>query len=362
LIIRDVVQRIKPYEWEASNTAIAEKFNINIKDILRFDTNVMPYPPTELLSKLGSILDRLEVNGYPDTSYRELRQRLAKYLGRKPEQITVTTGCDEALDILAKTFIDPRTETIDLAPSYAMYRFVVEALGGFITTINRKDDFSIDEKSLLKAVNPKTRIIFICNPNNPTANVVNRESLLGIVENVDCPVVIDESYVEFCDETAVNLVEENKNLIVLRTFSKAFSLAGARVGYIIAHEQTVKVLNVMRPPNSLSVISLTLANLAMDNVQYMKKNVKKIILERERLRKKLNEINSIYVYPSHTNFILIKFRDKPASEVYMKLLEKGIVPKSLSDMPMVKDCLRFSVRTPDEDSRLIEALTSILSG
>lgn len=355
-----MVKRIKPYEWEPSNREIAERFNLNPAEVLRFDTNIMPYPPTDLLSKLGSTLTELGVNEYPDTSYIALKQRLAGYLERNTEQIMVTTGCDEAIDILAKTFIDSGTKTIDLAPTYAMYRFAVEALGGSIITVNRRKDFSIDEKALFRAADRKTRMIFICSPNNPTANATRRETIVKIVETINRPVIVDESYAEFCDETAVDLVEQYKNLIILRTLSKAFSLAGARVGYAVAHEQTINILNIMRPPNSLSVISLALANLALDNRQYMEKNVKKIIQERERLIKALNEIDPIHVYPSDTNFILVKFKDVSASEIYTKLLKRGIVSKSLADMPMVKECLRFSVRTSDENARLIETVTSFL--
>ncbi|MFH1328767.1 MAG: histidinol-phosphate transaminase [Candidatus Bathyarchaeota archaeon] len=357
--VRKTLKKFRPYEWEPSSEQLASKMGIKPGSILRFDTNTSPFPPKKILSELASSLIEVGVNEYPETSYFKLRSSLSKYTGAKPSQIIVTTGADEALDIIAKTFIDSGTGSLVSAPTYTMFRVVVEVMGGKSMSVLRKDDLTDDVDSILKAVNDKTRVIFLCSPNNPTGNLTQRNAILRILQETKCTIVVDEAYVEFCGETAMDLINKYQNLIVLRTFSKAFGLAGARVGYILAAEKTVELLNIMRPPNSLSVISLALAISALRNINHMKKNVGLIVNERERLSQIIKELSGIHMYPSSANFYLLKFLKLKSSYVYSKLLKQGIVSRDVGDQPKLENCLRFTVRTSKENDKLLEVLSKL---
>ncbi|RJX15904.1 histidinol-phosphate transaminase [Candidatus Bathyarchaeota archaeon] len=360
--IRTLIKNFQPYEWEFSIIELAKKYGFPPDKILRFDTNTMPYPPIKLLEELKQALPNLQINEYPETTYKELREALANYLGRNIDEITVTAGCDEALDIIAKVFVDSETNVLVSTPTYAMYRVTVEAMGGKIVQILRKPDFSDNTEKLVEAVNENTRLIFLCSPNNPTGNLTSEETVVKLLEETDCAVVVDESYAEFCSQTFINLIDKYENLIILRTFSKAFSMAGARVGYIVSNKKTINLLNLMRPPNSLTVISLFLAKKALENLDWMRENIKKIVEEREKLIKILNKIDGVKVYPSYTNFILTKFLRKNVNEIHQKLLENGIITRNVSSQPLLENCLRITVRKPEENNVLVDTLKKILEG
>jgi len=356
---RETVKRLEPYEWEPTNEAISAKVGVSPEKILRFDTNTSPFNPSGLLSELSEVLPSLAVNEYPDTSYLTLREALSKYTGVSTDQILVTNGADEALDIIVKTFLDPGDTALVSAPTYAMYRVVVEIMGGSVTSILRRKDFSDDVDALIKAAGERS-IVFLCSPNNPTGNSIERTELLRILRETSSLVVVDEAYSEFSGKTLVDLVDKYKNLIVVRTFSKAFSLAGIRVGYIIAASETIGLLNRVRPPNSLGIISTTLAQIALRSLEYMDRNRRIIVEERERLRRALKEYSNIEVYPSEANFLLIRFKDLPSSEVYQKLLRSGIVTRDVSALPLLENCLRVTLRIPEDNNKLLAVLSEIV--
>ncbi len=356
--IREAVKYFKPYEWEPTNEAISAEVGIRPEKILRFDTNTSPFTPSRLLTELSKTLPNLKVNDYPDTAYTSLREALSKYTGVSVEQITVTNGADEALDIIAKTFVDPGTTVLVSAPTYSMYRITVEIMGGRIMPVLRRSDFSDDVDSIIRAAEG-AKAVFLCSPNNPTGNTTERAAVLRLLGEVGIPIIVDESYFEFGGQTVADLVGKYENLMVVRTFSKAFSLASVRVGYIIAGGETVSLLNRVRPPNSLGIISTTLAQIALREVEYMARDRDLIVGERERLRGAFKDSEKIYAYPSEANFTLIRFKDLSGSEAYRRLLQLGIVTRDVSDLPMLENCLRLTVRTPEENNKLLEALAKI---
>lgn len=358
--IREIIKSYKPYELEPTNEEIALKTGLKPEQIIRFDTNTSPFSPKYLLKQLASKLESLKVNEYPGASYIEIRKDLACYLDKDVEEIMVTNGADEALDIIAKIFVDLGTEAIVSSPTYSMYRIAIAALGGSIVNIQRKSDFSDDVESILKSINDKTRLIFLCSPNNPTGNISHRKDILSLIENVECPIIIDESYVEFSSQSLIDLTSRYENLIIIRTFSKAFALAGVRVGYIVANKKTVQLFNIMRPPYNVSVISLALAKAALDNLSYFRKMVNVIVKERKRFSILLEKINGLQVYPSHANFIMVRIKEKRASDISQKLLENGFVVRDLNGTPTLENCLRFTVRKPYENNALLKVLKNAL--
>jgi len=359
LIVRKSVFALEPYEWEPSNQQIAARAGIDPRHVIRFDTNSSPYAPTTLLREILANLDDLHVNEYPDTSYFAIRKLLSQYCNVDPEQLTITNGADEGLDIAAKTFIDEGSNAVISVPTYSMYRIVAQVMGGHVREVLRKEDFSDDTEAILKAIDERTGIVFLCSPNNPTGNVASHETLEMILDRTDATVVVDEAYYEFCGESFADYTKKHENLVIVRTFSKAFGMAGARVGYLIAHKNSTELMSRVRPPNSLSVISLKLAEMSLENIGLMKEHVTKITAERERVAHALAKISGLSVLPTKTNFLLVRFRERTASEVYEELLRSGIVSRDVSKLPLLANILRFTIRTREHNDLLIDKIRSL---
>ncbi|RLI28355.1 MAG: histidinol-phosphate transaminase, partial [Candidatus Hecatellales archaeon] len=267
-------------------------------------------------------------------------------------------GADEALDILAKTFVDPGTCALVASPTYSMYRISVELLDGRIIEVARRPDFSDNVEALIEQCKrPEARMVFLCSPNNPTGNLSKREDVVRLLETVECAVVVDEAYAEFAGESLVDLTGKYENLIIVRTFSKAFGMAGVRIGYMVAHPETIRLLSKARPPNSVSTISLTLAKLALENRDEILPKIEEIKRERERLAGRLAELPNVEVYPSQANFILARFEQ--ADKVYSELLKRGMVLRRVSG-PLLENCLRITVLDRKANDRLITSLKEVL--
>jgi histidinol-phosphate aminotransferase len=356
MFTREMLKTFKAYEWEASNEEIARSVGLNYRLIRRFDTNTSPYKPTHWLMKLAEELPMLDINQYPDTSYSKLRMKLSGYVGVNSGKIVVTNGADEALDIISKAFIDPGTTVLISTPTYPFYRITAELMSANVVPVLRKEDFSDDIDSIINKINDKTRLIFLCSPNNPTGNTIERKEILRLLNATQTTIVIDEAYQEYGGESFVDLIDDFKNLLVIRTLSKAFGLAGIRVGYIVGCQRTVDSLNKVRPPNSLSVVSLRLAEIALDDIGWVREKIKLIIHERDRCIKKISGIEGVKVYPSAANFFLIELLNTSRDEVQKALVQKGLVTRVLQGHPVLDKCLRFAVSLPENNDNFIEAL------
>ena len=354
--LRSVLSNFTPYSWEASTDEIAARYGLRPDQVIRMDLNTSPYNPMPWLNRLAKKLSKIGVNQYPDTSYRRLREGLARYTGLEPDQILVGNGADECLMISAQAFMEYGCQAIISYPTYSYFRVCVEIMGGRVLEIPRKEDFRDDFDSIAANIGKDTRMVFLCSPNNPTGNLVNHSDVEKLAKETEAVIVVDEAYYEFCGRTVTHLVKNYPNIVVVRTFSKAFSLAGARVGYALASEETVKQLNTVRPPNSLSVISLELAQTALKNVSLVKRWVRSIVSERKRLVKILAGKFGLKVYGSEGNFLLVRFARPRA--VHKALMERGIVLRDLSDV--VDNCLRITVLTKRENNLFLSALEEVL--
>ncbi len=360
MLVRKEMEEIEPYSWEKSSREIAEEFGIHIENVLRFDLNTSPSISRELLQKAVEILPQLRIHEYPDTSYLELRRLLADYCSIDIGQITVTNGADEALDIVSKVFLDSRSNVVVSDPTYSMFRIVSRIMGANVKGVLRNRDLTDNVDRIKSSIDEETRVVFLCSPNNPTGTCISRKDLTDLLESLDCAVVVDEAYYEFAGKSFVDLTRRYDNLILLRTFSKAFSLAGARVGYVCASKETIGLLNKVRPPNSVTVFSLELAKLALQNRRLMKANVSSLLTARESMRKSLQEIG-LRVYPSEANFLLVDFGKRSPESIQRELMKRGMVVRDVSSMPLLQSCLRITVLKEEQNRRLIEALAAVLS-
>lgn len=362
--IRKLFDSFEAYGWETPSHEIAQMVGLNPEQIIRLDTNTSPFAPVPELRALSKSAEALEVNQYPDTTYLGIRNGLSSYCGVGVDRFVVTNGADEGLDIIAKTVLDNGDEVVIPVPTYSMFRIVAEVMGAKVRYVRRDpDDFSIGSDELLSAVTRKTKLVFLCNPNSPTGNPMPIAEVGKIAKETEAAVAVDEAYFEFWGKTSVGLTEKHDNLVVCRTFSKAFSMAGVRVGYLVAQQKTADQLNLVRPPNSLSVVSIALAEAAVANLGEMRRNLRKLEDERAKVLDSLREFDSIQPFPSVTNFLLFRVSGGPAKarRLHEALMKKGFVVRSYSDASGIGDCLRLTISTGEVNRRLLAALREVAS-
>lgn len=352
--VRPAAARLEPYTWEISSEEVAARYGMPADSVLRYDTNTSPFPPINLSSTLAALAERMPLNEYPDTSYRELVETISAYTGFPAEQIVVGCGADEVLDLIAKVFVEAGTRAVIGRPSYAMYPVLTATNGGLVTVVADGQGFARDLPALI-AVARDAGIVWLCNPNNPTGNLMPLADLERLVGEIACPVVVDEAYFEFSGVTAAGLIERYPQVIAVRTLSKAFSLAGLRVGYALAAVDMAEQINRVRPPNSVGTLSVALAAAALRDLDTMRERVRLTLAERERFSERLRSLGA-EVFPTATNFLLI--RVAAAAQLVESLLRAGIVVRDLSARPGLEGCLRVTVRLPEENDRFLEAIAA----
>jgi len=274
----------------------------------------------------------------------------------------ITNGADEALDHVTKCFIDEHATSILPQPTYAMFKVLTEICGGKTFAIPRKGDFSIDVDLIKRNISPETKLLFVCSPNNPTGNTTPRKDIEELLKE-EIVVMVDEAYGEFAkesgEESALDLLNAYDNLIVVKSFSKAFGMAGVRVGYIITNTEIMNLLNKIRFPNSVGTIPVEIANLALENVDWMSSVIKELVSARKRLAKELSVFPEFRIFPSSTNFLLIEVSDWNSENIMLELMKRGIVIRSYQT-PYMKNHLRITIRSPDQNDKLLKTLKEIM--
>jgi histidinol-phosphate aminotransferase len=352
--VRPAVAALEPYTWEISSREVSERYGVPIERVVRFDTNTSPFPPTSLSPRLAELAEQIPLNEYPDTSYGELVEAISAYTGFPAERVVVGCGADEVLDLVAKVFVEAGSRAVVTRPSYGMYTVLTETYGGRVVAVPDRPGFARDLDGLARAARDAA-VVWLCNPNNPTANLIPAAELERLAAAVAGPLVIDEAYFEFCGVTAADLIARHPHLIVVRTLSKAFSLAGLRVGYALAAPEMAATVNRVRPPNSVGMLSVALGAAALRDLATMRQRVELILREKARFVERLRP-HVAEVYPSATNFLLIRV-DDPRRAVEA-LLRKGLVVRDVSGKPGLQNCLRPTVRLPEENDRFVAALAS----
>lgn len=295
-------------------------------------------------------------NRYPDPLQFKVKKRLSEIKGVSPQNIFLGNGSDEAIDILFRAFCNPGTDNvITVPPTYGMYEVSANINDVDIRKIKLTAEYQLNMEAIAGAIDEHTKIIFICSPNNPTGNSINRDDIETILANFNGLVVIDEAYINYSrQKTFIQELTEYSNLVVLQTLSKAWGLAGLRVGMAFASEEIIEVFNKVKPPYNINAASQELALEALQNVEQVNSWIKETIAEREKLKSELSTLPSILtIYPSDANFILVK-TDNP-KEIYQFMVNKGIIVRDRSKVELCEGCLRITIGTPKENKLLIEA-------
>ncbi|CAN5220393.1 histidinol-phosphate transaminase [soil metagenome] len=297
------------------------------------------------------------MNRYPDPLQTALKAGLAKILNVSPEQIFIGNGSDEAIDLLLRVFCIPgKDEIIICPPTYGMYRVSADINDVFVKEVPLTLEFQLDVPAILQSVTELTKIIFICSPNNPTGNLMNRDSIVEIAKNFDGLVVVDEAYIHFAEaDSIVSEIDSLPNVVVLQTFSKAWGMAGIRVGIAIAGKEIVGSMNKVKPPYNVSGIAQQVVLDALDRRDQFAIWTASAIKERERMEEKLIGLDLVInVFPSDANFLLVRVTD--AAAIYRYLIDQKIVVRDRSNVELCEGCLRITIGTPKENDRLIAAL------
>lgn len=310
------------------------------------DANENPYPSS--------------YNRYPDPLQKKLKERLGVLKGVPSSQIFLGNGSDEAIDLLIRACCEPYRDSILITtPTYGMYKVCADVNAVNIQQIPLLPDFALNAEALIGSVTSSTKIIFLCSPNNPSGNLLEREKIELIIQNFKGLVVIDEAYIDFTDDPGF-LPELSKypNLVILQTLSKAWGLAGLRLGMCFAAKEVIRVLNKIKYPYNINVLTQEIVYDKLLTEEQTKSRVETIVQEREKLKQTLVTLKPVIkVYPSDANFLLVKFEN--AKTVYQTLLQKGIVVRDRSSVQGCEDCLRITVGTPTENELLVNALKTL---
>jgi histidinol-phosphate aminotransferase len=336
-LVRKNILTMKPY------SSARDEFKGEAEVFL--DANENPYPSP--------------FNRYPDPLQWKVKDKLASLKNVDPKNIFLGNGSDEAIDLLIRAFCEPGKDSILITePTYGMYSVCAEVNAVNVQQVTLTPDFDLDLEAFPKAFDSTTKILFLCSPNNPTGNLLSRDRIQQVLRKFYGIVVIDEAYIDFADSKSfIEELAQYPHLVVLQTFSKAWGLAGLRLGMAFASDYIISILNKIKYPYNVNIQTQELALDALANAYKKDIWVDEILRERDRLVKSLRALKHVdKVYPTDSNFILIRIRD--ASSVYQYLMDKKIVVRDRSKVTLCYSCLRITVGTPEENERLINALQS----
>jgi histidinol-phosphate aminotransferase len=322
---------------------------------VRMDTSTNVLGPNNVLKEVLTRCMDMDLNQYPAPYSDALRQVLADTYGLKADNFVVGNGSDEALDIVFKSFLEPGETVVAPYPSYVLHGFFVKINGGRFMTVDLKPGFQLDPDALLQA---KGKIIILCTPNNPTANSFAHRDVERVVREHDGPVIVDEAYGEFSKESFMPLVNDYENLIVTRTFSKAYGLAGLRVGYMASNLKMADVMQRVKIPYSLDRVSEMAAMAALRNPDYVNRTVELVRTERERLAHGLEALG-FKTYPSESNFILFKSM-RPSNELVSRLSAKGVLIRDFGKLRLLEDCVRTTIGTRELNDLVLQKLKEVV--
>ena len=320
----------------------------------------------EFIGKANVYLDANEnpfgngLNRYPDPYQQVLKSKISKIKNIKKESIILGNGSDEVIDLLFRAFCEPnKDEVIILPPTYGMYQVCADINNVKTKKVSLTPDFEIDETSLLETINKNTKIIWFCSPNNPTGNTMDPVVIKNVLNSFKGIVVIDEAYIDFSDSQSwIDFIELHPNLFILQTLSKAWGLAGIRLGMGFASKEIISILNKIKPPYNVNSLTQEKAIEAIGYLDEKNETIDAILAEKAKLSEKLNQIDEVQkIYQSDANFILVKINK--AKDIYNKLVEHSIIVRNRSSVTLCEDCLRITVGNTAENEKLLNAIKKI---
>jgi histidinol-phosphate aminotransferase len=338
-LIRDNIKNLKPY------SSARDEFKGEARIFLDANENSLGSPLTKWY------------NRYPDPLQWSLKEKIAKIKATQPENILLGNGSDECIDLLIRAFCEPVQDNIVIVPpTYGMYEVYAHINNVPVKSVPLLPNFQLDLDGLAEEVDARTKIIFLCSPNNPTGNSLHREDIELVLNNFDGLVVVDEAYINFSRQRSfIADLAEYPNLVILQTFSKAWGLAALRLGMTIASADIINILNKIKPPYNINQATQELATKALENLEGVNAMIEELVKEREMLTEGLQQLPLVqHVYPTDANFILTMVED--ANAVYNFLVAQGIIVRNRSNVILCEGCLRITVGTEKENKELLQQL------
>ena len=360
-LANDHILGIAPYEPGKPVEELERE--LGIQNAIKLASNENPLPPSDRVQQ--AIMAALgQANRYPDGSGFYLRQAVAKKHGFTPDQVMLGNGSNDLIELIVRAFMRPGDEAVVPHPSFVVYPMIVQAVGGIRVMVMLRDH-RLDLEAMARAITPQTKVVFIANPNNPTATMVTADEVEHFMARVPerTIVVFDEAYVEFAQgpdfPDTLAYVRQGRKVVVLRTFSKAASLAGLRIGYAVADGDAVALMNRIRQPFNVNALGQAAALAALDDENHILECVRMNEAGKAYLYDEFRTLGVKYV-PSRANFILVDV-GRNAADIYQKLLHEGVIVRPMTPFGM-ETALRITIGTPDENRRLIKGLRAVLGG
>jgi len=354
------LQAIDCYNAGVTSEGLASQLGVEQSKIVKLNFNENLYiDRAKQISLMKQLCDEIDLRLYPEDEEIKLRQKLSCYLDVPEDFLVVGNAGDELLDRVIRLFIEPKDMAVSFTPSFAIPRLCVKRQGGQYIEVPLNANFQLNTVAMLETFSDKTRLLYLCSPNNPTANQLNPKDIEELTHAFPGIVIIDEAYGEFANYSFISRIHEFPNMIILRTFSKAFGLAMLRLGYAVANPELAMILRDKSPlPYPVSGFSIRMGIKMLENITITQSAVLALITERTNLINQLNQIEGVEAFPSQADFILINTQT-PADQVYTKLLKRGIILKKWGMLLQYKNCFRVTVGLPEMNAKLIEALKQI---
>ncbi|MEM3584130.1 MAG: histidinol-phosphate transaminase [Nitrososphaerales archaeon] len=361
--LQDKLRKIKSFNKYVRPESVLDtalEIGMKTEEVIKLNQNENLFLSRDFLrSLLNEVVNEVDIRLYPKEEEMQLKNALGEYVGLPSDYVILGNGSDQIIDLIVRTFLGKDDIAVSIKPTYSMYEWSVNHIGVKYFEIPLKDDFSLDVEGILELAKNNKGMCFICSPNNPTGNQFKLKDVKAIIDSFPGLVLIDEAYVEFAEDSLVRLVKKYENLIVTRTFSKAFGLAGLRVGYALSNSEiSTTVSEYAQLPYSLNCIGLKLALKVLAIVDKFKKSIEELKKEREKLTERLNSIKGVRAFRSDANFILfqsVKLYDK----VFNELFSKGVLVRKIGKVLNFEGCLRVTVGLPYMNNRFLEILESI---
>lgn len=324
------------------------------RGFLRLDFNENTVGPSPKVTDVLKKISEADLAAYPE--YSKFQSKLAAHFDIDENELLITNATDEAIMVIMQTYLSEGDEILIPTPTFAMFRFYAQISGAEIREVLYNKDLTFPTRQVLDKISSKTRIVVLCNPNNPTATLIDKEDIIEIIEKAgsnDALVLLDEAYYEFSRQTMLDKINRYSNLIILRTFSKAMGLGGLRLGCAIANKKVIAELSKVRSPYSINMAAVKAGEAAIDDQDYVKWYINEIEKGKKLIYGELDRLK-IKIYPSSANFFLAQFKDP--LKVCRKLKEKGILVRDRSTYPLLQNCIRISIGTEKQMRQLANAL------
>jgi histidinol-phosphate aminotransferase len=354
------IEALESYSPEKTIENAAKQYGLSPADIVKLNFNENLYMPrAKLVALLKDVADECDLRLYPQEEEEKLREAITEYLTVRQGCVAVGNSSDEVMDRITRLFLERGDKAVTFAPTFSVFRYCVKYQGADYATVPLQRGFKLDVEAMREAFTPETKLLYLCSPNNPTGNQFGMEEVEFLIEEFPGIVMVDEAYGEYADYSVVPLISKYENLVVLRTFSKAFGLAGLRLGYAVANPLLVRAINKMPAPYAINIVTLTMGRKLLENVGVMRESVSALKAERGKLINALNEIRGVEAFDSRANFALFN-TSSPVEEVYVNMLKRGLVIKKLGKLLEYENCLRTTVGLPDMNAKLLNALKAYL--